>query len=46
MHHRLDALAPIASLRFGVAAASKTGARKMRFRPTLRSARRDVGVDG
>jgi hypothetical protein len=32
--------------RFGVAAASKTGGRKTRFRPTLRSTRRDVGVDG
>jgi len=43
---RLDAFALIASIRFGVAAPSKTGGRKTRFRPTLRSARRGAGVDG
>jgi hypothetical protein len=46
MHHRLNTLAPIASIRFGVAAPSKTGGRKTLFRPTLRSAWRGVGVDG
>jgi hypothetical protein len=46
MHHRLNALAPIAFIRFGVAAPSKTGARRTLLRSTPRSARRGVGVDG
>jgi hypothetical protein len=45
MHHRRDALAPIASKRFSVTAPSKTGGQKMRFRPALRSVRRGVAID-